>query len=94
MPLTVCEEEMFRVEDEIDSWAEEERKALSPEGLDGEEESPYLRRQKAVAVRRHRLCVGLALGAFFHGVVAPAGNRELFPDNLRPVVATVRIALR
>ena len=51
----------------------EEEKALSPEELDGEEESPYLRRQKAVAVRRHRLWWGWRWVLFFTAVVAPVG---------------------
>jgi cell division protein FtsQ len=53
-------------------WAEE-GKALSPEELDGEEESPYLRRQKAVTVRRHRLSWSWRWVLFFTAVVAPVG---------------------
>jgi cell division septal protein FtsQ len=51
----------------------EEERALSPEGLDGEEESPYLRRQKAVTVRRHRHWWGWRWLLFFTTVVAPLG---------------------
>jgi len=58
-------------------WAEEE-KALAPEGLDGEEESPYLRRQKAVTVRRHRLWSGWRWVLFFAAVVAPVGITSYF----------------
>ena len=50
----------------------EERTPL-PEGLDGEQESPYLRRQKAVAVRRHPHWWGWRWVLFFTGVVAPLG---------------------
>ena len=57
----------------MDRQLAEEGKALSPEELDGEEESPYLRRQKAVAVRRHRLSWGWRWVLFFTAVVAPVG---------------------
>ncbi len=53
-------------------WAEE-GKALSPGELEGEQESPYLRRQKAVAVRRHRLLWGWRWVLFFTAAVAPVG---------------------
>jgi len=56
----------------------EEEKALAPEGLDGEEESPYLRRQKAVTVRRHRLWWGWRWVLFFTAVVAPVGITSYF----------------
>ena len=56
----------------------EEEKALSPEGLDGEEESPYLRRQKAVTVRRRRLFWGRRWVLFFTAVVAPVGIASYF----------------
>jgi len=57
---------------------EEEEKALSPQGLDGEEESPYLRRQKAVAVRRRRASWGWRWVLFFTAVVAPVGIASYF----------------
>jgi cell division protein FtsQ len=56
----------------------EEEKAISPEGLDGEEESPYLRRQKAVKVRRRRLFWGRRWVLFFTAVVAPVGIASYF----------------
>jgi cell division septal protein FtsQ len=58
--------------------AEEGEKALLPEGLDVEEESPYLRRQKAVTVRRHRLSWGWRWVVFFTTVVAPVGITSYF----------------
>jgi cell division protein FtsQ len=57
----------------MDKELAEEEKALSPEELDGEEESPYLRRQRAVAVRRHRLSWAWRWLLFFTAVVAPMG---------------------
>ncbi len=51
----------------------EEEKTLSLDDLDGEKESPYLRRQKAVAVRRHRLSWAWRCVLFFTAVVAPVG---------------------
>ena len=57
---------------------EEEEKALTPQGLDGEEESPYLRRQKAVTVRRRRLWRGRLWILFFATVVAPVGITSYF----------------
>jgi cell division protein FtsQ len=57
----------------MDRQLAEEGKALSPEELEGEEESPYLRRQKAVAVRRHGLAWGWRWVLFFTAVVAPVG---------------------
>ena len=51
----------------------EEERALPPQGLDGEEESPYLRRQKAVTVRRRRSSWGWRWVLFFAAVVSPVG---------------------
>ena len=59
--------------DQMGRQLEEEEKALTPQGLDGEEESPYLRRQKAVTVRRRRLWRGRRWILFFATVVAPVG---------------------
>jgi cell division protein FtsQ len=56
----------------------EEEKALLLEALEGEEESPYLRRQKAVTVRRHRLAWDRRWGLFFTAVVAPVGITSYF----------------
>ena len=55
-----------------------EEEALLPTGLDGEEESPYLRRQKAVTVWRHRLSSGRRWALFFMAVVAPVGITSYF----------------
>ena len=46
----------------MDRQMTEEEKMLLPEQLDAEEESPYLRRQRAVAVRRHRDLLRLRWG--------------------------------
>ena len=62
----------------MDRELAEERKAPSPEELDGEEESPYLRRQRAVTVRRHRLWWGWRWVLFFTAVVAPVGIAGFF----------------
>ena len=56
----------------------EEERTLSPEELEGEEESPYLRRQKAVAVRRRRLSWGRRWVLFFAVVAAPLGIASFF----------------
>jgi len=56
----------------------EEEKTLLPEELDAEEESPYLRRQKAVAVRRHRLSWGRRSVLLFTVVAAPLGVASFF----------------
>ena len=56
----------------------EEEKTLSPEQLDAEEESPYLRRQKAVAVRRPRLSWGRRRVLFLSGVAVPLGIASFF----------------
>ena len=57
----------------MDTELTEEERTLSPEELDGEGESPYLRRQKAMAVRRHRLSWSWRWILFFTAVVAPVG---------------------
>jgi len=51
---------------------------LSAQALDGEEESPYLRRQKAVTVRGHRLLWSRRWVLFFIAVVAPLGIGSYF----------------
>ena len=51
----------------------EEERTPSPGDLGGEEESPYLRRQKAVAVRRRRPSWGWRSVVFLTAVVAPVG---------------------
>jgi cell division protein FtsQ len=56
----------------------EEEKALPPEGFEGDEESPYLRRQKAVKVRRRQLAWGWRWVFFFTAVVAPVGITSYF----------------
>ena len=56
----------------------EEEKALSPQGFEGEEESPYLRRQKAVKVRRRQLGWGWRWVLFFTAVAAPVGITSYF----------------
>jgi cell division protein FtsQ len=62
----------------LDRELAEEGKAPSPEELDGEEESPYLRQQKAVAVRRHRLWWGWRGVLFSAAAVAPVGITGFF----------------
>ena len=59
----------------------EEEKTLLPEQLDGEEESPYLRRQKAVAVRRNRVSWRLRWVPFLAAVVALTGIASYFLRN-------------
>jgi hypothetical protein len=56
----------------------EEEGTLPPEQSQGEEESPYLRRQKAVAVRRRRLSYSWRSIVFFTVVVAPMGLTGFF----------------
>jgi cell division protein FtsQ len=56
----------------------EEEKALLPADLDGEEESPYLRRQKALTVRPRRLWWRWRWVLFFATVVAPLGIASYF----------------
>lgn len=53
--------------------SEENEEVLQPQELDGEEEFPYLRRQKAVAVRRRRTPWSWRWLLFFTGVVSPLG---------------------
>jgi cell division protein FtsQ len=49
-----------------------------PGELDGEEDSPYLRRQKAVAVRRHRISRRWRWALFTIAVVFPVGSAGYF----------------
>jgi cell division septal protein FtsQ len=56
----------------------EDEATLSAQGLDGEEESPYLRRQKAVAVRRRGLSWTRQWAIFIVTVVAPLGIGSYF----------------
>jgi cell division septal protein FtsQ len=56
----------------------EEEKAREPEALDEQEESPYLRRQKAVTVRPHRPSSGWRWVLFFVTVVPPLGIMSYF----------------
>ena len=60
----------------MDAQLAEEENTLSPEELDGEEESPYLRRQKVVAVRRNRVSRPWLL--FFAVVAASLGIGSYF----------------
>jgi cell division protein FtsQ len=62
----------------MDTELTEEERTPSPEGLDAEEESPYLRRQKAVTVWRHRPLWGQRGALFFVAVVAPVGITSYF----------------
>jgi cell division protein FtsQ len=57
----------------MDRQMTEEEKMLLPEQLDAEEESPYLRRQRAVAVRRHRDLLRLRWAPFLAAAVALIG---------------------
>jgi cell division protein FtsQ len=70
----------------------EEEKALWPEGIDGVEESPYLRRQKAVPVRRRQLAWSWRWILFFTAVVAPAGSMSYFLTTF--VLSSPRFELR
>jgi len=56
----------------------EDEGAISAPGLDGEEESPYLRRQKAVTVRRRGLSWTKQWVIFIITVVAPLGIGSYF----------------
>jgi len=56
----------------------EDEEVVSPQVLDGEEESPYLRRQKAVTVRRRRPSWGWRWVLFFTAVVTPVGITSYF----------------
>jgi cell division protein FtsQ len=62
----------------MDAELKEAERTPSPEAFDGEEESPYLRRQKAVRVRPHRLGWGWRWVLFFVLVVAPMGTTSYF----------------
>ena len=57
----------------MDTELTEEERTPLPEGFEGEEESPYFRRQKAVKVRRHHLAWGWRWVLFFTAVVPPVG---------------------
>ena len=65
---------------------------LAAQALDGEEESPYLRRQKAVTVRRRRLRWGRRWVLFFALVVAPVGITGYFLTTF--VLSSSRFELR
>jgi len=65
---------------------------LSAQGLDGEEESPYLRRQKAVTVRRRRLSWSRQWALFIVTVVAPLGIASYFLTTF--VATSPRFELR
>jgi len=56
----------------------EDETTLLAQGLDGEEESPYLRRQKAVTVRRRGLSWSWQWAIFIVTVVAPLGIASCF----------------
>ena len=56
----------------------EDEATLSAEGLEGEEESPYLRRQKAVSVRRRGLTWTRQWAIFIVTIVAPLGIGSYF----------------
>jgi len=62
----------------MDRQLPEEEKTLLPEQLDREGESPYLRRQKAVAVRRNPVLWGLRWVPFLAAVVALTGIASYF----------------
>jgi len=70
----------------------EEEATLSAQGLDGEEESPYLRRQKAVTVRRRRLSWSGQWAIFVVTVVAPLGIASYFLTTF--VLTSPRFELR
>jgi cell division protein FtsQ len=70
----------------------EDEATLSAQGLDGEEESPYLRRQKAVAVRRRRLSWSGQWVIFIVSVVAPLGIGSYFLTTF--VLTSPRFELR
>jgi len=70
----------------------EEEATLSAEGLDGEEESPYLRRQKAVTVRRRRLSSSRQWAVFLLTVVVPLGIGSYFLTTF--VLTSPRFELR
>ena len=65
---------------------------LAAQALDGEEESPYLRRQKAVTVRRRRLWWGRQWVLFFAIALAPVGITGSFLATF--VLSSPRFELR
>lgn len=70
----------------------DEEETLTAQGLDGEEESPYLRRQKAVAVRRRGVSWSRRWVVFFAAVVAPLGIATYYLTTF--VLASPRFELR
>jgi cell division septal protein FtsQ len=70
----------------------EDEATLSAEGLDSEEESPYLRRQKAVAVRRRGLSWSRQWAIFIVTAVAPLGIGSYFLTTF--VLTSPRFELR
>jgi len=70
----------------------EQEGTLSVQGLEGEEESPYLRRQKAVTVRRRHLLWTRRWLLFFIAVVAPVGIASYFLTVF--VLSSARFELR
>ena len=70
----------------------EDEATLSAQGLDGEEESPYLRRQKAVAVRRRGISWSRQWAIFIVTVVAPLGIVSYFLTTF--VLTSPRFELR
>jgi len=62
----------------MDTELTEEERTPLPKGSDVEEESPYLRRQKAVTVRRRGPAWSWRWIVFFTGVVAPLGSMSYF----------------
>jgi cell division septal protein FtsQ len=65
---------------------------LAAQALDGEEESPYLRRQKAVSVRRRGISWIRRWLLFFTTVVAPVGISSYFLTTF--VLSSPRFELR
>jgi len=70
----------------------EDEMTLSAQGLDGEEESPYLRRQKAVSVRRRGLSWTRQWAIFIVTIVAPLGIAICFLTTF--VLTSPRFELR
>jgi len=70
----------------------EEEATLTAQGLDGEEESPYLRRQKAVTVRRRGLSWSRRWLVFLVTVVAPLGIASYYLTTF--VLTSPRFELR
>ena len=70
----------------------EDEATLSAQGLDGEEESPYLRRQKAVTVRRRGLSWSGQWTIFVVTALAPLGIASYFLTTF--VLTSPRFELR